>query len=135
MCANESYIDDAVGIVDPNNEAILVAGNIEHGSAVFEDAGGPKIAFNIRRRGPVGSFDLPIPCHDWIARIGMGRTSVEEGLERRSLRTSDWPAIISSARLVVSSCAALVLSFPLSLRILTGKNTGKFDEFGASRPM
>jgi hypothetical protein len=55
MWANESYIGDAVGIVDPNNEAILVAGNIEHGSAVFEDAGGPKIAFNIRRRGPVGS--------------------------------------------------------------------------------
>jgi hypothetical protein len=36
-------------------EAILVAGNIEHGSAVFEDAGGPKIAFNIRRRGAVQS--------------------------------------------------------------------------------
>ena len=62
MCANESYVDDAVGLVDPNNDAILVAGNIEHNSAVFEDAGGPKIAFNIHRRGPVGSFDLPIPC-------------------------------------------------------------------------
>jgi hypothetical protein len=82
MRADEPYVDDAVGIVDPHKDTILVAGDIEYDSAVFENAGGADIPFNICRHGPVGSSDLPIPCHYWIPRVGIRPTSVEEGLER-----------------------------------------------------
>jgi len=82
MRANEPYVDDAIRVVDPRHDAILVAGDIEHHAAVLEDAGRPNVAFDVRRCGPVGRFDLLVPRHHGIARFGIGRAAVEEGPER-----------------------------------------------------
>jgi hypothetical protein len=49
MRANEPYVDDAIRVVDPHRDAILVAGDIEHHAAVLEDAGRPNFAFDARR--------------------------------------------------------------------------------------
>jgi len=39
MCPNKSDINNPIGIVDPDYQPILVAGNIEHHSAIFENTG------------------------------------------------------------------------------------------------
>jgi len=82
MRANEPYVDDAIRVVDPRHDAILVAGDIEHHAAILEDAGSANVALDVRRRGPVGRFDLPVLRHHGIARFGIGRAAVEEGPER-----------------------------------------------------
>src|SRR5665213_4204430 len=82
MRADEPYIDYAIGIVDPYDDAILIAGDIEHHSTVFENAGGANFALDHRRGGPVGCFDLSVPCHHWLVCVGMSGAPVEKGLER-----------------------------------------------------
>jgi hypothetical protein len=52
MRANEPYVDDAIWIVDPHHDAILVASDIEYQAAVLEDAGRANVTFDVRRRGP-----------------------------------------------------------------------------------
>ena len=82
MRANEPYVDDAIWVVDPHHDAILVASDIEYRAAVLEDAGRANVAFDVRRRRPLGRFDLPVPRHHGIARFGIRGTPVAEGLER-----------------------------------------------------
>jgi hypothetical protein len=38
MRADESYVYDAVRVVDPNDDAILVSGDIEDDATILEDA-------------------------------------------------------------------------------------------------
>jgi hypothetical protein len=56
MRASEPYVDDAMWIVDPDYDAISVAGDIEHRAAVLEDADRSNVAFDVRRRGPLGAL-------------------------------------------------------------------------------
>jgi hypothetical protein len=53
MRADEPYIDNAIWVVDPHHNAILIAGNIEYHAAVLEDASRANVAFDIRWRGPL----------------------------------------------------------------------------------
>lgn len=37
MCPYEAHVDDAIRVVDPNDDSILVTGYVEDDSAVFEN--------------------------------------------------------------------------------------------------
>jgi hypothetical protein len=107
MRANEPYVDNAIWVVDPHHDAILVAGDIEYRAAVFEDAGGANVAFDVRRCGPVGRFDLPVPRHHGIARFGVRRAPIEETL-KRSERDDPHIAAIAWSQLGTKTIAARV---------------------------
>ena len=76
-------------------------------AAVLEDAGRPNVAFDVRRRGLVGRFDLPVPRHHRIARFGIGRAAVEEG-PKRSERDDPHIAAIAWSQLGTKTIAARV---------------------------
>ena len=84
MRASEPYVDDAMWIVDPDYDAISVAGDIEHRAAVLEDADRSNVAFDVRRRGPLGRFDLPVPRHHGIARFGIRRALAHSVISART---------------------------------------------------
>src|SRR5450759_759110 len=80
--ADEPDIDDAIGIIDPHHDAILVAGNDELHTTVVEDACTADGSLYIRRRRPVGPPYLPVPRHQWFARVSMRGASADESLKR-----------------------------------------------------
>src|SRR6266550_2719957 len=80
--ADEPDIDDAMRIVDPYHDAILVAGDVEYRATVIENARAADGSFHVCRRCPVSSPDLPVPCHQWFARVSVRRTSTDESLKR-----------------------------------------------------
>jgi hypothetical protein len=47
MCADESDINHAIGIIDPDHDAILIAGDIEDDAAISQDAGRSNITLHI----------------------------------------------------------------------------------------
>ena len=47
MRADEPHIDDSIGIIDPHHNAILVAGDVEHRTAVLENARAADVVTNI----------------------------------------------------------------------------------------
>jgi hypothetical protein len=47
ICADEADIKNPVGIIDPCDDPIFVPGNIEHDSAVFENARRTDLAFRL----------------------------------------------------------------------------------------
>ena len=53
----------------------------------------------------VGRFDLPVPCHHGIARFGIGRAPIEEGLER-SARDNQHIAATAWSQLGTKTIAA-----------------------------
>ena len=77
-------IDDAVGIVDPNHNTILVTGDIENRAAIIEDARAADGSLQLRRRRPISTPDLLVPSHYRLARVCVCGTSVQEGLKRAS---------------------------------------------------
>src|ERR1700678_424891 len=82
MSADKPDINDAIRIVDPNHEAILIAGDIEHRTAVLEDTGAANISLDVRRLRPIGLPYLPKPCHQRLAGVGNVRASVKKSLDR-----------------------------------------------------
>jgi len=46
--ADEPDIDDPIGIINPNHNAILVASDVEHGTTVFENARAANCSFHVR---------------------------------------------------------------------------------------
>jgi hypothetical protein len=64
-------IDDAIRIIYPDHDTILVAGDIENRSTVVESAGAANRSLDIRRRCPVSRPDLPVPSHQWLARVSV----------------------------------------------------------------
>src|SRR6266481_8837607 len=84
MRADEPDIDDAIRIIDPHHDAILVAGDVEHRATVVENARAADGSLRVRRRRPVSSPDLPVPGHQWFARVGVHGASADESLKRQS---------------------------------------------------
>jgi hypothetical protein len=82
MGADEPDINDAIRIVDPDHEAILVAGDVKDRAAVLENTGAANISLDVRRLRPIGPPYLPKPCHQRLAGIGNIRASAEKGLDR-----------------------------------------------------
>jgi hypothetical protein len=52
--ADESDVDDAICVVDPNDQSVFIACNIENHSSIFEDAGVSEVPLYIGRCAPVG---------------------------------------------------------------------------------
>jgi len=69
--ADEPDIDDPIGIIDPHHNAILVAGDVEHRTAVLENARAANGSLQVRWRRPVSFSDLPVSSHHWLVRVGI----------------------------------------------------------------
>src|SRR5882757_4301992 len=82
MSADKPDIDDAVGIVDPDHDAIFIAGNVKDDASILENARATDIPFDIRRLCPVGLSHLPKPGHHRLASVGNARASIEKGFDR-----------------------------------------------------
>jgi hypothetical protein len=67
------------------NNPVGIARKIEHHAAVLEDTRAADSPLHACRRRPVCCLDLPIPSHQWLACISIGRASIEEALERTKL--------------------------------------------------
>jgi len=50
MRADEPHVNDAIRVVDPDDDSVLIARNIEHGPSILEDARGADVALQISRR-------------------------------------------------------------------------------------
>src|SRR3984893_15470961 len=79
MSTNEADVDDAIRIVDPDHDAILVAGDVEDHAAVLENTGAADITFDVRRLRPVGLPHLPKPGHN---RLPAGPTDPRRAVQR-----------------------------------------------------
>ena len=82
MGADKPDVDDAIRIVDPDHDAILVAGNVEDRTAILENTGAADISLDMRRLRPIGLPDLPKPRHHRLAGIGNPCGTIEKGLDR-----------------------------------------------------
>jgi hypothetical protein len=82
MGADEPDIDNPIRIVDPNNDAILVTGDIEDSAAVLENADSADIPLDVRRPRPVGLPDLPLPSHCRLTCISNAGATIEKSLDR-----------------------------------------------------
>ena len=82
VCTDEPDVYDAIGIIYPNNDAILVAGDVEYGSAAVENARAANGSLEIRRRCPISPPDLPVPRHQWLANVSVRGVSPDESLKR-----------------------------------------------------
>jgi hypothetical protein len=58
MRADESDVDDAIGIIDPDHDAVLVAGDVEDCTAILQDTGAPDIPFDVRGERYLFTIDL-----------------------------------------------------------------------------
>src|SRR5664280_2014403 len=80
--ADEPDVDDTIRIIDPHHDPVLVAGDIEYRATVVENACAADGSLDVRRRRPVSFPDLPVPSHQWFARISMRGASADESLYR-----------------------------------------------------
>ena len=80
MGAYEPDIDDPIRIVDPDHNAVLVAGDVEYRAAVLENTGAAYIPFDVRRFAPVSLFDLSKPRHERLTGISHTGVISEEKL-------------------------------------------------------
>ena len=80
--ADEPDVHDAIRIIYPNNDAILVAGDIEYRATVVENARATDGSLDVRRGCPVGPPDLPEPRHQRLARVSVRGASPDESLKR-----------------------------------------------------
>src|SRR5665647_75531 len=79
---DEPDVHDAIRIIYPNNDAILVAGDIEYRATVVENARATNGSLDIRRRCPVSPPDLPVPRHQRLAHVSVRGASLDESLKR-----------------------------------------------------
>src|ERR1700728_4010398 len=82
MGADKPDINDAIWIVDPDHQAILISGDIKDRTAVLENTGAANISLDVRRSRPVGLPYLSKPCHQRLAGIGNIRASGKKRLNR-----------------------------------------------------
>ena len=80
MRSDEPDINHAIRIVDPNDQPILVAGNVEDHPTITQDAGGAEIPFYFARCLPLRQKHIPVPGKRGLTSIGM------RGLSDQKLR-------------------------------------------------
>jgi hypothetical protein len=80
--ADKPDVDNAIRIIDPHHDAKLITGNIEHRATVVENARAADGSLDVRWRSPVSSLDLPVPSHQWFARVSVRGASADESLKR-----------------------------------------------------
>src|SRR5258706_1710004 len=66
---DESYVNDAIGEVDPHNDSILVSRDVEDHSTVLQDTGAADISFHVCGRSPVCPKNLLIPRQNRLASV------------------------------------------------------------------
>lgn len=81
--ANEADIEHLVGIVNPDDQAILVDRNVEDDTSVFQDAGVGILLFHITGRGPIGLHRFAIPRHRRRFGVRVFRSVGPEGFQGR----------------------------------------------------
>src|SRR5882672_9749173 len=81
MCADKPDVDDPIGIIDPHNDPVFVARDIEHSAAIPEDAGTADIPLNVGWLRPVCLPDLPKPGHHRPTGIGYAFAAAEKCLD------------------------------------------------------
>jgi hypothetical protein len=79
MGAYEPDIDNPIRVVDPDHDAVLVAGD-EYGASVSENAGAAYIPFDVRRFAPISLLDLPKPRHERLTGVSHVRAVSKEEL-------------------------------------------------------
>lgn len=82
MGPDEADVNDAVWVVDPYDDAILISRYVEHHAAIFQKARVADLALHIGRCRPVGLQDLPIPSQRGLTRISVFRPTIDELLDR-----------------------------------------------------
>ena len=82
MSADKPDIDDAVRIVDPDRDTILVARNVKDNAAILEDTRAPDVAFNVWRLCPISLPHLTKPGHHRLTSVGNAGASIEKGFDR-----------------------------------------------------
>src|SRR5208282_1117390 len=78
---DESYIDNAIGIVDPHHDSVLVTRDVEHRSTVLQDTCVADIALNVCRSCPVELTHLLIPRESRLASVRVLWVAIEEPLK------------------------------------------------------
>ena len=74
MAANEANQHHTGGIVHPDDQPVLIAGDIEHHSVICEETGGTKLCLDVGRRCPIGllRFLVPRPERSFgLAMVGL----------------------------------------------------------------
>ena len=69
MRTDEPDVNDAIGIVNPDNDPVFISCDIEYRPPIPQNAGVADIPFEVSRPGPVRSQNLAIPRHQRFARI------------------------------------------------------------------
>jgi len=82
MSADKPDVDDSVRIVDPDDDPVLVPGNIKDNAPIPEDARAANVPFDVRWLCPIGLPYLPKPSHNRLARVGNGSASIKKNLDR-----------------------------------------------------
>jgi hypothetical protein len=62
--------DDTIRIVDPDDDTVLVARDIEDDAAIAENTSAPDVSLDLCRLGPIRLSDLPEPGHYRLAGVG-----------------------------------------------------------------
>src|ERR1700738_2594647 len=84
MGADEPDIDHAIRIVDPHDDTILVTGDVEDRTAVFENAGAADISLDVRGLCPIGLLHLAKPRHHRLPAAGGAPAHVDREPSRAS---------------------------------------------------
>src|SRR2546430_717920 len=82
MRPDKADIDHTVWIVDPDHDAIFVAGDVKDDAAIPEDAGIADVFFDICGPCPVSLLHLPEPGHQGLAGIGNIAAPIEKRFDR-----------------------------------------------------
>lgn len=61
MSTNKADVYDSVGVVDPYDQSILIARNIENYTPIFEYAGIPEVLLYVGRWAPIGMQGMTVP--------------------------------------------------------------------------
>src|SRR5512140_1696147 len=69
MGADEPYVGDAKVEIEPHDQAVLVAGDVEDDAVPAQDAGAAVLCLDGMRRVPAGGLDFPEPGLEWLLRV------------------------------------------------------------------
>ena len=79
--ADEADVDHPLRVVDPDDQPVLVASQVEHHPPVFQDAGRAELGLYRGRRGPVGLQHVAIPGQGRLLRVLVRRAVGPERLQ------------------------------------------------------
>ena len=82
MGADKPDIDDAVRIVDPDHDTILVTRNVKDNAAILEDTRAPDVTFDVWRLRPISLPHLSKPGHHRLTSVGNAGSLIEKGFDR-----------------------------------------------------